>query len=159
MQIPFLVALFGGQSFSIVPILVGALSAEAEARYGLILSSHFDDPASLFVVSSDFCHWGSRFRFSPHQPGSQHIFEQIEALDREAMGLIEEGTPEQFRGYLERTGNTICGRHPIGVLMHLILHGRGRWRLRFNAYAQSSRVLRADQSSVSYASALVVEVD
>lgn len=45
----------------IVPILVGALSAENEAMYGRLLAKYVDDPKNFFSVSSDFCHWGSRY--------------------------------------------------------------------------------------------------
>lgn len=45
----------------VVPILVGAVSAENEAMYGELLAKYVDDPKNFFSVSSDFCHWGSRF--------------------------------------------------------------------------------------------------
>jgi predicted class III extradiol MEMO1 family dioxygenase len=45
----------------IVPILVGAVSAENEAMYGQILAQFVDDPTNFFSISSDFCHWGSRY--------------------------------------------------------------------------------------------------
>ena len=48
----------------VVPILVGAVSAENEAMYGELLSKYVDDPNNFFSVSSDFCHWGSRFCLS-----------------------------------------------------------------------------------------------
>ena len=45
----------------VVPILVGALSADSEAMYGKLLGKYIDDPTNFFSVSSDFCHWGSRY--------------------------------------------------------------------------------------------------
>ena len=45
----------------VVPILVGAVSAESEAMYGRLLAKYVDDPKNFFSVSSDFCHWGSRY--------------------------------------------------------------------------------------------------
>lgn len=45
----------------IVPILVGAVSAENEAMYGQILAKYVDDSNNFFSISSDFCHWGSRY--------------------------------------------------------------------------------------------------
>ena len=44
--------------FKIVPVLVGALSHEREAAYGKIFSQYLNDPSNLFIISSDFCHWG-----------------------------------------------------------------------------------------------------
>ena len=50
----------GRHAFTVVPILVGALSPESEADYGALLAAYLADPSTLFSVSSDFCHWGSR---------------------------------------------------------------------------------------------------
>nr|XP_032516170.1 uncharacterized protein LOC116769238 [Danaus plexippus plexippus] len=46
-------------AFTIIPILVGSLSPDREAKYGAILAPYLADPQNLVVVSSDFCHWGS----------------------------------------------------------------------------------------------------
>jgi predicted class III extradiol MEMO1 family dioxygenase len=37
---------------------------------------------------------------------------------------IEGLRPDGFAAYLARTRNTICGRHPIGVLLHAVAHLR-----------------------------------
>ncbi len=54
--------------FSIVPVLVGALSESKEQEYGKLLSKYLADPSNLFIISSDFCHWGlcplTHFHFS-----------------------------------------------------------------------------------------------
>ena len=44
--------------FKVVPILVGALKPEKESEYGQILTKYLLDQDNLFIVSSDFCHWG-----------------------------------------------------------------------------------------------------
>jgi len=36
------------------------------------------------------------------------------------MDLIENLNPVNFKNYLNATGNTICGRHPISVLLNVI---------------------------------------
>jgi predicted class III extradiol MEMO1 family dioxygenase len=43
---------------------VGCRTTRREAAYGQLLGRYLDDPANLFVVSSDFCHWGDRFRYT-----------------------------------------------------------------------------------------------
>lgn len=48
-------------SVKIVPILVGSCTPETEAMYGRLLAKYLDDPKNFFSVSSDFCHWGSRY--------------------------------------------------------------------------------------------------
>ena len=63
---------------------------------------------------------------------------------------------EGFTKYLDETHNTICGRHPISLLMHSILASQKlKCRLKFVKYAQSSACMRRGDSSVSYASAIV----
>ena len=49
--------------FTIVPVMVGSLSTERELMYGHIFSKYLADPANLFVISSDFCHWGTYTSF------------------------------------------------------------------------------------------------
>ncbi len=29
-----------------------------------MLAPYLDDPGNVFIVSSDFCHWGQRFQFT-----------------------------------------------------------------------------------------------
>lgn len=69
--------------FTIVPILVGSLSPEAEAKYGEILAPYLADPQNLFVISSDFCHWGQRFRYTHYDKSCGAIHQSIEKLDKE----------------------------------------------------------------------------
>jgi AmmeMemoRadiSam system protein B len=156
MHLPYLVKLFNGQPFTLVPIVVGALTAGSEAVYGQLLAPFLDDPATLVVISSDFCHWGRRFQYTPHDQAQGPIHEYVEALDRRGMRLIESGDTAAFSTYLHDSGNTICGRHPIGVLLHMMANcSQPGLRARFLAYAQSSRAVRPSDSSVSYAAAVV----
>ncbi|KAI6031796.1 memo-like protein-domain-containing protein [Pisolithus microcarpus] len=80
------------------------------------------------------------------------IYASVSDLDHEAMEILTiRPTPEgeapaaqshrKFSDYLDRTGNTICGRHPIGV----------EWV----RYEQSLQCQNLRDSSVSYASAYV----
>ena len=51
--------------------------------YGDIFSQYLRDPENLFVVSSDFCHWGQRFRFTYYDRSCGDIWKSIEKLDRD----------------------------------------------------------------------------
>ena len=65
MHLPYIARLMQGhRDFTVVPVLVGSLSPEREVKYGQIFAKYLNDPSSLFVVSSDFCHWGQRFRYT-----------------------------------------------------------------------------------------------
>lgn len=182
----------------LVPILVGSISTASEKAFGRVLAPYLADPATLFVVSSDFCHWGTRFRYTHFHPpdtddlslgvslsnstfssvvdgaGGVEVWQGIEHLDRLGMRAIAfggrgqattkgaRGAHDEFAAYLRATRNTICGRHPIGVLLGAVAAleeeeeaGGGAWRCEWVRYEQSSRVKRLADSSVSYASAFV----
>lgn len=79
------------------------------------------------------------------------------------MDACETGSHAQFLGILEETGNTVCGRHPIGVIMAAIealeqtegdLQGKGRFK--FVRYERSSLCNSVRDSSVSYCSAFAI---
>lgn len=68
--------------FTIVPVMVGSLEPEVEQMYGEIFAPYLADPSNLFVISSDFCHWGSRFRYTYHDKSAGPIWKSIENLDK-----------------------------------------------------------------------------
>jgi MEMO1 family protein len=161
MHLPYLRHVFGtdaepGGRVQFVPIVVGALNKRTARALGSIFSRWLADGKSLFVVSTDFCHWGSRFGYSPVDRQGGEIWESIERLDREGMKAVESGSAESFVEYIERTQNTICGRFPIQVLLRAVeTKGMDSFLVRFVHYEQSSKCKRRADSSVSYASAHV----
>ncbi|GFS28270.1 protein MEMO1 [Trichonephila inaurata madagascariensis] len=161
MHLPFIAKVMENHSFTIVPVLVGSLTTEKESMYGKIFSRYLADPSNLFVISSDFCHWGARFHYQYYEQSWGQIYQSIEKLDEMGMNIIEELSPTGFTSYLKRYGNTICGRHPIGVLLNAVSslqqQGNGiKPSLKFLKYAQSSKCLNNYDSSVSYAAASLV---
>lgn len=173
----------------IVPILVGDGSAEQEYSFGQLLAPYVKDPTNAFIVSSDFCHWGSRFTYRPqysngvvqnpdsrdssrilevdpaalgndHGPSGPPIHEVIKTLDKIAMDAVEAGVHDGFYKVIQDTQNTVCGRHPIGVVMAAIeALGKdggvedGKGKFKFVQYQRSNLVKRSSDFSVSYASA------
>ncbi|KAE9556620.1 hypothetical protein FO519_000026 [Halicephalobus sp. NKZ332] len=147
MQLPFIAKVFENKppkSFTIVPVLVGSLSNSRQVTYGKIFAKYIADPHNLFVISSDFCHWGSRFRFTPHDQCSEKpIHEQIAQLDRQGMDAIATLDPQVFNDYLKKTQNTICGRNPICVMLQAAEHFRQMnnhtAEVQFLKYSQSNK--------------------
>ncbi|KAJ7398360.1 Protein MEMO1 like protein [Pitangus sulphuratus] len=136
--------------FTIIPVLVGALSESKEQEFGKLFSKYLADPSNLFVVSSDFCHWGQRFRYSYYDESQGEIYRSIEHLDKMGMSIIEQLDPVSFSNYLKKYHNTICGRHPIGVLLNAIneLQKNGmNMSFSFLNYAQSSQCRNWQDSS------------
>ncbi|GIX66777.1 protein MEMO1 [Caerostris darwini] len=161
MHLPFIAKVMENHSFTIVPVMVGSLTSERENVYGKIFSRYLADPSNLFVISSDFCHWGARFHYQYYDKSWGQIYQSIEKLDEMGMNIIEELSPTGFTSYLKKYGNTICGRHPIGVLLNAVSslqqQGNGiKPSLKFLKYAQSSKCLNNYDSSVSYAAASLV---
>lgn len=176
MQLPFTKHIMEDRPFTLVPVVVGSLDHAAEARYGKIFAKYFDCPDTLFIISSDFCHWGRRFNYTRlwPEPSCQacqlpapvydrctQVNSGIEALDRQGMSHIVSQDVRSFQEYLARHQNTICGRHPICVFMELLKNSRTgpRCRIEFVHYSQSQVMPdnpSPHDSCVSYASGLCV---
>jgi len=163
----------------ILPIMVGAISTSQEVDFGKILAPFVARPNIFTVISSDFCHWGKRFQYSPMPPGKietcvpcksssekdtddEQIYEYIERLDRIGMDHISLQRPDAFADYIKKYKNTICGRAPITVYLNAIEtnkhEGRESLNIRFVKYAQSNQVQSIHDCSVSYASAIARKV-
>ncbi|KAL4968176.1 protein MEMO1 [Aspergillus stella-maris] len=194
----------------LVPILVGSTSTATEKAFGELLAPYLKDSINAFVISSDFCHWGLRFRYTYYVPqapqpgprlpvssdalpqpegdvaeiqdkielacaghqlqrrdriqrGEPLIHESISAFDIATMAAIATGKTRNFTDILEKTGNTVCGRHPIGVIMAAIeAAGKqdgatAKGKFHFARYERSGDI-KDDvyDSSVSYVSAFAV---
>ena len=162
----------------LVPILVGNTNPAKEREYGDILAPYLEDESNIFIVSSDFCHWGLRFNYTYYLPATNSapseginlrsrdkptrptIHDSIERIDRLAINAIESGSHDTFINNLQGTGNTVCGRHPIGIVMCALENLKRALKLnslttdfKFIRYERSSLCMVVSDSSVSYASA------
>ncbi|KIW42747.1 AmmeMemoRadiSam system protein B [Exophiala oligosperma] len=209
----------------LVPIMVGGTNSATEAALGKMLAPYIADERNAFVISSDFCHWGSRFGYTYYLPdapspalsplmlpngvrgeyttakesvnedvhkvptlgqgqqlrssskvpphhGGPRIYESIAHADRACMCAIATGKHGEFLRALGETGNTVCGRHPIGVFMAGVEEierlekekdktgddsdNATRRSFRFMRYERSSDAETVRDSSVSYVSAFAV---
>lgn len=181
----------------LVPLMIGSTSEATERSLGRLLAPFLADAENVFVVSSDFAHWGRRFGYTYYLPDEAAepgrgvklssssvlkkgtvagwpIHESIKKVDEYCMQAVESGEPGRFLGALRETGNTVCGRHPITVVMAALeavreqrrestggeggegQRGQGNGRFRFVRYERSGLVHGIGDSSVSYASAFAV---
>jgi hypothetical protein len=167
MQLPFLKLLTKERSdVTIVPIYVGSIVQNDERMYARILAKYFDEPSSLFIISSDFCHWGNRFRYTPRDfpstasrwfpDGSMNA--NIEALDNQAFNLIRAQDSEGFSKYLQSTGNTICGRNCLLIFLQILRQAQTKAKIDFVHYSQSATLpalVSREDFCVSYAAGVV----
>jgi AmmeMemoRadiSam system protein B len=156
MQLPLLRYYFPRKDLAVLPIMVGHFTdsiqrGKAAAALAATLRSARD---FVMVISSDFCHYGPRFGYTPDFDG--HVSSSaIKRMDLEAFECIasSDSAVEKFNAHLQATHNTICGREAIllglDVLERLNIHGN--WQLL--EYSQSNEVRAKIDSSVSYLSA------
>ncbi|CEF63271.1 Protein MEMO1 [Strongyloides ratti] len=164
MQLPFIAKIMTSvkslNDFSIIPVLVGSVQGNIQKTFGSIFHKYIISPETLFVISSDFCHWGKRFDFYPHNPNlNTPIWQQIQTLDKNGMNAIETLDPDTFDGYMNNTQNTICGSAPIRILLSAVKNAREKCNIdckfEFLNYSQSSQITHPHDSSVSYASGVL----
>lgn len=166
----------------IVPILIGHSTKSYEKQLADVLAPYFEDKQNAFIISTDFCHWGSRFDYTAYTTmpdGSDlkmlsrshriskddvPIYKSIEILDKLGMDAASTGSYDKFNEYIEETENTICGRHPLAILLKTVENvkkngnsvGSDYGSLKWIGYAQSSPAIDVSDSSVSYASGFAV---
>jgi MEMO1 family protein len=163
----------------IVPILIGSNNELEEKLYGKILLPYLQDPENAFIVSSDFCHWGKHFSYLPYSPtkspsdltqlrkedpipNGPPIHETIRVIDEAAMDAVESGVHADFLATLRQTHNSVCGRHPIGVMMAALEllrkqpEYKDKGRFSIIQYDRSNLVEKPSDFSVSYVSAYAV---
>ncbi len=154
MQYPYLAHVIAGRDIKVLPIMCGSLETVKEKLFGENLRAIIARPEICTIISSDFCHWGSRFSYQP-TGNSIPIHQFIEEMDRKGMDLIQLKDPGAFASYLKETRNTICGRHAIAVWLNAVSAPTdSNLEVRFVNYAQSSAVTSRKESSVSYAAAV-----
>ncbi|MHC4932814.1 MAG: AmmeMemoRadiSam system protein B [Planctomycetota bacterium] len=113
-QVPMLQQALG--EFLLVPVLLGTLDLETTRSIARILLGLIDDE-TLVIASTDFTHYGPRFRYIPFRDS---VPEKIEKLDMGAFAQIQARSDEGFRNYIEKTGATVCGRHAVAVLLAML---------------------------------------
>jgi len=151
-QLPFLQVLWEKLP-PIVPVVVGSLNEEecgaaAEAVRGIL------DEDSLLIVSSDFTHYGPRFRYTPFaETSEQELLGKIRELDMGAVRKIEAFDASGFMRYIRSTGATICGAVPIRLMLR-ICEAKGQFagfRLHYTTSAESTGDYENTVSYVSFA--------
>ncbi len=147
LQLPYIKHCF--PNTKIVPIVVGQLNGEPDARFiGSILKG-FIGKGDLVVVSSDFTHYGPRYGYTPFM-GLIDAAKRVEKMDGEAYTYLRNLDLKGFVEFLKRTGDTICGMFPCQVLLAMLPQTAHGTLLK---YATSKESTAEDKNnSVSYLS-------
>ncbi len=149
-ELPFLQRRLG--TFRLLPILAGACSPEDEKALAARLAG-LADGRTLFVVSTDFTHYGPRYAYAPFGRSAVAARDRVRRQNDEAVGLLLAKDAAGFRAFLDRTDDTICGRHGLGVLLELLplVAPRAEGSL-LARYASIDVPGFEDENSVTYAS-------
>ena len=113
-ELPFLQVLL--PELPILPIVCGHIDLDIAGSISENLYP-FMNNETLWVVSSDFTHFGRQFGYRPF---TEDIPEKLRELDIGAVEKIISLDCKGFSSYVEETGATICGANPIKVLLKTI---------------------------------------
>jgi AmmeMemoRadiSam system protein B/AmmeMemoRadiSam system protein A len=112
-QLPFLRR--SAPDVPVIPLYVGALDGPRlrdAARKLAALASEGD----LLVASSDFTHYGESYGYVPF-PTDDRARTRLYQQAQEAFDHVGSLDVDAFDQYVSRTGDTICGRDPVRLLM------------------------------------------
>ncbi|CCE61546.1 hypothetical protein TPHA_0A04710 [Tetrapisispora phaffii CBS 4417] len=134
----------------VVPMIVSHNSEAVDTKLANVLKNEFMNPETIFIVSSDFCHWGRRFQYTGYVGNSEElkdsleeqteiemltsrskslhrevkIWESIMIIDKFGMKLLSDSDNsdkyKNWKNYIEISGNTVCGTNPIKVILKTI---------------------------------------
>ena len=113
-QLPLLQHFF--TDFQLIPIINGMINEVSAKHIATTLKDWWQED-TLWVISSDFTHYGRSFNYVPFH---NEIRENLRELDLGAVKLIVEKDLHGFCEYVDRTGATICGRGAIQILLAVL---------------------------------------
>ena len=144
LQLPLLQAALEGRDWKLIPITLGQLEDDTRQQVADALKPLLDGQ-TVFVVSSDFTHFGPNFGYLPFRTD---VAANLRKLDGGAIDKILKGDAKGFAAYCDRTGATICGQDSIGVFLRMLPE---KFTARELAYDTSGHMTGDFLNSVSYA--------
>ncbi|MBN1502620.1 AmmeMemoRadiSam system protein B [Candidatus Woesearchaeota archaeon] len=148
-QLPFLqfVSKDRIQDLRIVPITIGR---DIEyGRLGKEILATVKNKKVVFIVSSDFTHYGPNYGYVPF---TLEIPDRLNELDKRAIELIKKIDAKGFADYINETGITICGYMPILIVLSIIEQFEQKPTAELLMHYTSGDILGDYRNSVSYAS-------
>lgn len=155
MEYPILKRAFGEKPFTVVPVFVSLADMKAIEMYGRIFAKYLADPSCVFVVSSDFCHWGKRYEYTyinKEWMGEGTISDSIRELDHLGARLIVDRDPKKFLDYIDEYKSPVCGNIAIAIMLAAMNASGDPYKGEFVHYSQSDVVRTMDDFAVGYCS-------
>lgn len=145
LQLPFLQRTLA--DFKLVPLLVGQMRAPDYAQAAQALRP-LVDANTLLVASTDCTHFGPDYGYEPFR---ENVPDKLRELAEKAAAPLTRCDFDGFAEHLEKTGDTICGRNPVLLLLRVLSMQGGAAGVRA-AYDTSGRQLNDYRNSVTYQS-------
>ncbi len=152
-QFPFLQRIFGGRLESdirVLPIIAGNFSDSDAVKIAEAIRSVIKG-RPLFIISSDFTHYGPDYGYLPFKYSEQTTPENLKSLDMGAVEFILKKDLKAFSAYIDKTDATICGRNPIRIALGLKISD---FKAKQLMYETSGKITGDYTNSVSYTSIL-----
>ncbi|MDD5697076.1 MAG: AmmeMemoRadiSam system protein B [Victivallaceae bacterium] len=102
--------------FKLIPIISGLIDENSARHIAAVLKNWWREDI-LWVISSDFTHYGHSFNYVPF---NKNIKERLRLLDLGAVQLIINNDLHGFCEYLDKTRATICGYGAIQILLAVL---------------------------------------
>lgn len=119
LQFPLIKYVFKDKQIQIVPILVGTLNLENEKAIASVLSPLILQKKALFIISSDFIHFGELFNFTIMSDPSNTLTSQLEYYDKKCLSIISEFNPTHFRYFIDEIRGSVCGCYGISLILNI----------------------------------------
>jgi AmmeMemoRadiSam system protein B len=157
MQYPLLKWVFGDRGVKLIPILVGCLNEEREKGVGTVLKPLIRSPRTLFVISSDFTHWGEIFRFTRMATARKPLSQQLKLHDEKAQNVISQFNVEHFRFLIEDMNGAICGCYAISLILSVL--DRKRYQAVTVDRSELCTLVSPKDFSISYVSMVFTKLE
>lgn len=146
-ELPFIQTLF--PKIPIMPFVCGHIDSSTAKEIAKTLLP-FWNKETLWVISSDFTHYGHQFSYVPF---ADDIPENLKKLDFGAIDKILDFDLIGFNEYIDKTGATICGRNPIMIMLATAELAKNRDQLKSKLidYTTSGELTGDYNHTVSYA--------
>ncbi len=145
LQLPFLQRAL--KDFRLVPMLVGKMTDRDYAQAAEAILPWLDGD-TILVVSTDCTHFGPNYGYEPFK---DDLPKRLRELADNAAAPIQNCDYDGFVEHLNKTGDTICGRGPVLLLLRILSMQGGAEGVRA-AFDTSGNLLNDWTNSVTYQS-------
>jgi AmmeMemoRadiSam system protein B/AmmeMemoRadiSam system protein A len=151
-HLPFLQKALKNKKFKIIPILLGYLEEKDLKPIAAIIKKYIDEK-TLVIASTDLTHYGAPFGYAPFK---KDIKSNLTKLDLGIINHVIRLDFDSYYAYGQKTGITMCGFIPVGVLIKMFADKNHIGTL-VDYYKSGDR--NNDYShSVSYASIIISKI-